>query len=128
GRDLADRLEAGCLGDLDVGLHCLSRGGSWVQATMAWEHPNATPGSELDAEAPRGAAALPAGALTTQTLDEHRVVREGVVVVDELVEDLVVAGGAQVEQVLDGLLLGPGVLPPLVLEVQDLPVAVGQGG
>src|SRR5690606_9893261 len=84
--------------------------------------------SELEAEAAGRAGLLPLGAHATQALDEHRVGGQRLRAVDELVEDLVVAGRAHVEQVLDGLLLGTGVLPPLALELEDAAVAVAELG
>src|SRR6478736_1462217 len=66
---------------------------------------------------------LAARAHPAQALDEHRVGLEGLRAVEERVEHLVVARGAHVEELLDGLLLGAGVLPPLALERQDLEVA-----
>ena len=48
--------------------------------------------------------------------------------VDEGVEDLVVARAAHVEQVANRLLLGPGVLPPLALELEDPPIALRHCG
>ena len=65
-------------------------------------------------------------ALATEALDEHGVVLHGDRAVDERVEHLVVAGGAHVEELLDGRLLGASVLPPLPLEVDDAAVTVAE--
>ena len=43
--------------------------------------------------------------------------------IDEGIEDLVVVGRGQIEQLADGLFLGPRVLPPLPLQGQHLLVA-----
>ena len=82
--------------------------------------------SELDAQPPGAAGALARGAQAAQSLDEHRVGLEGGLRVDQRVEHLVVAGGAHVEELADRLLLGPGVLPPLPFEGDDLAVTVAQ--
>src|SRR3954471_4068607 len=83
-------------------------------------------GSDVDAEAAGRARPLAARAHPAQALDQHRVGLEGRRAVEERVEHLVVAGRAHVEELLDGLLLRPGVLPPLALERQDLEVTRAQ--
>src|SRR6476659_1226080 len=85
-------------------------------------------GSELDAEAAGRAGPLAARAQAAQALDQHRVGLERGRAVDQGVEHLVVARRAHVEELTDRLLLGPGVLPPLPLEGDDLAVALTQLG
>ena len=85
-------------------------------------------GSDLDAEAPGRAGALASGSQPAQALHEHGVERHRLWTVDQGVQHLVVAGGRHVEQVANGLLLGPRVLPPLPLEGQDRLLALGEDG
>src|SRR6478752_7958300 len=82
--------------------------------------------SDLEAESTGRALALAGGAQAAQPTDQQRVGLEGLGTVDQGVEDLVVAGGGHVELLPDGRLLGPGVLPPLALELEDLAVPVAQ--
>src|SRR5436190_21246749 len=82
--------------------------------------------SGLDTQATCGAGALTAGAQSTESLDKQRVDGERLRLVHQGVEHLVVAGGGHVEQLADGLLLGPRVLPPLALEREDLPLTAVQ--
>src|SRR5260370_39984119 len=56
-----------------------------------------------------------------EALDEDGVVGDGIRHVDDLVQELVVAGGRHVQGLLDGTLLGAGVLPPQALELEDVP-------
>src|SRR5947209_12404816 len=56
-----------------------------------------------------------------EALHQDGVVGDGVRHVDDLVQELVVAGGRHVQGFLDGTLLGAGVLPPEALELEDLP-------
>lgn len=53
---------------------------------------------------------------------------QGVLGIDEGVEDLVIVRGGKIEQLADRLFLGPRVLPPLPLERQYLLVAGVQPG
>ena len=82
----------------------------------------------LDAQATGRPGPLTGGPHPAQPLDQHGVVRERGRGVDQAVEHLVVPGRRHVEQLADRLLLGPGVLPPLALEVEDLAVPLGQLG
>src|SRR5687768_17585826 len=84
--------------------------------------------SDVESESARRGLALAGGAQAAQAADEQRVVHEGLGTVDEGVQDLVVAGRGHVELVADCCFLGAGVLPPLTLEVQDLAIALRQGG
>src|SRR5664279_5566018 len=84
------------------------------------------PGSEVDADPPRRARPLAGGAHPAQPLYQHRVGRERLGGVDQRIEHLVVARRTHVEEFLDRLLLGPGVLPPLPFEAQDLAVPLSQ--
>ena len=68
------------------------------------------------AEPTPGAAAAPGGALALEALDQHGVVGHGRGVVDEPAQELIVGGGPDTELAPDGLLLGPGVPPPVPLE------------
>src|SRR5450759_2146506 len=86
--------------------------------------PCGAPRSDLHAESTSRARTLTGRTQAPQTLDEHGVGLESDRVVDEGVEHLVVPGGAHVEQLADGLLLGAGVLPPLALKGDDVAVAV----
>src|SRR5690606_29108418 len=61
-----------------------------------------------------------------QAPDEQRVVVHGLGVLDQAVEDLVIARRRQREPVADGCLLRTGLGPPRALEVQDGPISVGQ--
>jgi hypothetical protein len=70
---------------------------------------------------------LPGGALALEALDQHGVIGDGRRVVDEPAEELIVGGGADTELAPDGLLLGPGVPPPVALEGQDAPLPLAQG-
>nr|BFE67449.1 hypothetical protein GCM10020092_007500 [Actinoplanes digitatis] len=86
-------------------------------------------GVRLDARAglaPAGAG--PGRAQAAQPADEDRVVLQCRRVVQQGVEQLVVARGRQSERVPDRLFLGAGVLPPLALEREDLDLAVGERG
>src|SRR5688500_7210744 len=65
---------------------------------------------------------LAGGAKPAQPLDQQRVVGEGLWLVDQRVEHLVVASSRHLKLVPDRLLFGPGELPPLPLEGQDLAV------
>ena len=85
-------------------------------------------GSDLEAEAASRALALARGAQTAKSAHEQRVGLEGLGAVDQGVEHLVVARGAHVELLADRLLLGPGELPPVALELEDVAVALAQPG
>ena len=71
--------------------------------------------------------ALTLRAKSAQPLDQQGIEGQGILAVDEGVDDLVVPRGRHVELVADGLFLGAGVLPPEALEREDLAVALGQG-
>ena len=62
----------------------------------------------------------------SKSVDGHRVGGESVRSVDEGVEDLVEARGGPAEAVVDGRVLGAGVLPELALEGEDGGLHVGQ--
>src|SRR6478735_7621727 len=82
--------------------------------------------SDLEAVSAGGSLPLAGGPQPAQPADEQRVGGERLGAVDEGVEDLVVARRRHVELLADGGLLGPGVLPPLALELEDLAVALAQ--
>ncbi len=63
-----------------------------------------------------------------QALDQHRGGQKGVLAVDKIVEQLVVAGRAHIKELLDGALLGPGITPPTPLEIQDAHLKVAKPG
>lgn len=73
-----------------------------------------------------GAGVLLDAAHATEPVAQLPVARLGRRIIDEPVEDLVVARATDLEQVADGLLLGAGVLPPPALEVKDRPVAIAE--
>src|SRR6185437_9717216 len=77
-------------------------------------------------QAAGAARAVPRRSKSTQSFDKHRVMRQRGVRVDQRVEQLVVVRRREVEELADGLLLGPGVLPPLPFEGQDPLVAFVQ--
>src|SRR5665811_2318959 len=83
-----------------------------------------SPVSAVDTQSARCSRALTRGTHPAQPLDQHGVVGERGGRVDQRVEHLVVPGGRHGEELADRLLLGPGVLPPLPLEGEDLLVAV----
>ena len=60
----------------------------------------------LETEAARRTCAQPDRAKFAKTFHEHRVGREGLLLVDQAVEQLVVPGGGHVEQLFDSLFLG----------------------
>src|SRR4051812_39157151 len=83
---------------------------------------------DLEAETARGALPLTSGAQTPQAAHQQRLDGQRLRAVDQGVEDLVVTGRRHVELLAYGGLLGPGVLPPLPLELEDLAVALAQAG
>src|SRR6476620_6387885 len=83
-------------------------------------------GSDFEAQPAGRASLLPARPQATEPPDQQWILGQGGGIVDDLVEHLVVPGRRQAEHLLDRLLLRPGVLPPLPLEGEDLPVAAGQ--
>src|SRR5687767_5674934 len=88
-----------------------------------WPRGPAWTASDVDAEPAARASPLTARTHPAQALDQHGVGLERLGAVEKGVEHLVVPRGAHVEELLDGLLLRAGVLPPLSLERQDLEVA-----
>src|SRR4051812_14841608 len=84
--------------------------------------------SDLEAQATGRTSALPLRPHPAQATHEERILDECLGTVDEGVQHLIVAGGRHVEGLADGGLLGPGVLPPLTLELEDVAVAVAQAG
>jgi hypothetical protein len=74
----------------------------------------------------RCAPAPPGGPLALEALDQHGVIGEGRRVVKEAAQQLIVVGGPDTELAPDGLLLGPGVAPPLALEREHAPVTLPQ--
>src|SRR5450631_1792152 len=82
--------------------------------------------SGLGTETSGRTGTLTSGTQAIQTFDQHRVGLQCGRVVDQGVEHLVVACGAHVEELADGLFLGTGIFPPLALERDDLAVAVAQ--
>src|ERR1700735_4344485 len=66
-------------------------------------------------------------ALRPQPLDQRRVEPEGLVRVDQLVEQLVIPGGGDAENLGDGLFLGPGRAPGAPLEGEHAHVTLRQG-
>src|SRR3954451_14687621 len=97
----------------------------WLRRRRAEESPVM---SDLETEASRRPRTLPLRAHPTEPTDQERVLDEGLGTVDEGVQHLVVAGRRHVERLADRGLLGAGVLPPLALELEDLAVAVTEGG
>src|SRR6478735_10805940 len=85
-------------------------------------------GSDFEAQPAGRASLLPARPQATEPPDQQWILGQGCRVVDDLVEHLVVPGRRQAEHLLDRLLLGSGVLPPLTLEGQDVPITAGQTG
>jgi hypothetical protein len=62
---------------------------------------------------------LTGGPEAAESLDQHGVVGQRDLVVDDAVEQLVVARRGDVEPLPDGLFLGARVLPPLTFEIED---------
>ena len=62
-----------------------------------------------------------------QALNEHRRGLEGIVTIDEVVEQLVVARGGEVEEIFNCSLFRTGEAPPVTFEVEDTSFEVGQG-
>jgi len=54
-----------------------------------------------------------------QATDEHRIMSHGVGRIDHNVQQLIIPGRREAEDLTDRLLLGAGVPPPLPLEVED---------
>src|SRR5690606_15733140 len=75
-------------------------------------------GGNLPKTAP-GRAAGPSLAQPPQARHQHRVVRQRARIVEQCVEQLVVARGGQPEPVPDRPLLGTGPAPPLAFERED---------
>src|SRR5436190_24174577 len=94
---------------------------SLTPGIFGWRENGYKPRKARSAGTPGTARPQPA-----QPLDERRVVRERGGTVEKRVEHLVVPRGGQLEPVPDGLLLGTRVPPPLLLEVQDVALALGQ--
>ncbi len=67
-------------------------------------------------------------AKAAQALNQHRRGQKGVLAVDKVVKQLVVARRAHIEELLDGALLGPGIAPPTPLEIQDSGLEVAKSG
>src|SRR3954453_7140408 len=84
-------------------------------------------GSAVSTQRPRRTGSTTGIPGPAKTLDQHRVVRQRLGPVDQCIQHLVVPGRRHVEQFADGLLLGPGELPPLPLESQHFRLAGGQG-
>src|SRR6478609_7681949 len=82
--------------------------------------------SDVEAEAAGRSRLLPTGAQPPEPADQQRVLGQRRRVVDDRVQNLVVPGRRQVEQLPDRLFLGSCVLPPLPLERQDVAVPTGQ--
>ena len=62
-----------------------------------------------------------------QALNQHRRGLEGIVAIDEVVEQLVIAGRCHVEEILDCGLFRSSKAPPITFELKDASFEVGQG-
>src|SRR5258708_6254742 len=80
----------------------------------------------LGAEAAGHPLALAERPEALEALHEDGVVGDGLRHVDDLVQELVVAGRRHVQALFDGTFLGPGVLPPEALELEDLAFPVAE--
>ena len=73
----------------------------------------------LEAEPASEAFAAPFLAEPAEPANQHRVIGEGGGLVDDPVQQLVVAGGRDAEPFADDALLRAAVLPPFTLEIED---------
>src|SRR5262249_23749077 len=105
----------------------MARRGSPVESgTRSFIEPHCSESGHLEAEAPRRAGLLAAGTEPSQPLHQHGVGGQRLGPVDQRVEHLVVARRRHREELLDGVFLHPGVLPPLAFERQDVVFAAGE--
>src|SRR6476620_5069696 len=81
---------------------------------------------DVAAQPARRPGLLPTGPQPSQPFDQHRVSYQLLRPVHQRSEHLIVTGGRHREELLDGVFLGAGVLPPLALKRQDVVLAPSQ--
>ena len=81
------------------------------------------PGRVLGAQQAGHALALAVSPEPLQPLDENRIVGGGRRILQQFVQQLVVAGGGHVEPLANGLFFDSGMFPPRPLEIEDVDVS-----
>jgi hypothetical protein len=79
--------------------------------------------SPLETQRPLEPLTAARGAIAPEALDEHRVVGEGIGIIDQTVQDLIIPGRRHTQASPDRTTLRPRLLPPAALEVEDGPLA-----
>ena len=79
----------------------------------------------LEAKA-RGASLCAGFPQPAQTLYQHRLAQKGILAIDQVIKELVVSRRSEVKELFNRRFLGPGIAPPLPLEIQDLKFEFGK--